>query len=142
MPEIDGQLLEGRALTERECLREGVGHIRKLKECFSAFAARRSTARTPLEAKVNIHGLRDAFRGLALLRGDMRWLFPVRVAERLETELDKEYRAAGRGGSAVAQRTARWQRRCLLLDEMEHRVTALFDRAGAPLLVMPLVTWH
>lgn len=69
MPEIQGQIRSGRPMSERECFVEAIGHIR---------------------------GLRDCLRGLALLRGDMRWLLPVRLTEQMEDGVKKLMNKAGK----------------------------------------------
>ena len=142
MPEVEGQLQEGRPLSERECLREGVGHIRKLIEGFQHMANRTATGRTPLESMIHLHGFRDCFRGLAMLRNDMRWLLPARIAEQMQDQLEAEYKAAGQGGAALVYRTQRWNKRIRLLEELEHNVTRLFDRAAPPLLILPRSEGH
>jgi hypothetical protein len=123
-------------------MREGVGHIKKLVECFRSLAARSATARTPLDAMISIHAMRDCFRGIALMRGDLRWLLPARVAEQMHDQLEAEFRAAGQGGAAIVYRTERWNNRVKLLEELEHKVTRLFDRAAPSLLILPRSEGH
>ena len=141
-PEVPGQLRQGRPLDERECLREGVGHIRKLIEVFTDFERRTATARTPLDAMTHLHAFRDCMRGVALNRMDMRWLLPARVAEMMQDQLEAEYQAAGQGGAALVYRTKRWTQRIRLLREIEHNVTKLFDWAGPPMLIIPRAEGH
>lgn len=57
MPELSGQLHSGSAMSERDCFQQAVHHVQCLRDCF---------------------------RGLALLRGDERWLVPARNMEGLE----------------------------------------------------------
>lgn len=57
MPELTGQRITGTNLSERELFGRAIE---------------------------NIAALRDCFRGLALLRGDERWLLPARQMEALE----------------------------------------------------------
>jgi hypothetical protein len=142
MPEVAGQMQQGREMSERECLREGVGHIRKLREAFQAMAQRYATARTPLDCMIHLHGFRDCFRGIAALRMDMRWLLPARIAEQMEDQLQAEFKVAGQGGVALVYRTERWNHRVKLLEKLEHQVTRLFDRAAPPLLILPRSEGH
>ena len=142
MTEVDGQLKTGIPLTERDCLKEAVRAIRKLIEGFQHMANRTATGRTPLDAMINLHGLRDACRGIALVRSDMRWLLPARIAEQMQDQLEAEYKAAGQGGAALVCRTQRWNKRIRLLEELEHQVTRLFDRAAPPLLILPRSEGH
>lgn len=57
MPELIGQRITGTEVTERDLF---------------------------LRAIENIRSLRDCYRGLALKRGDERWLVPARAMEELE----------------------------------------------------------
>ncbi len=59
MSEIAGQRINGRRLSERDLF---------------------------VRAIENIVSLRDCYRGLALSRGDERWLVPARLMERLEDQ--------------------------------------------------------
>jgi nitrate reductase beta subunit len=57
MPEIAGQIIEGRQMSERELFVHAIQNIKQLRDCY---------------------------RGLALSRGDERWLVPARMMEELE----------------------------------------------------------
>lgn len=58
MPDgVDGQRMFGRTMSERELFTEALGNIKRLRDCY---------------------------RGLALSRGDERWLVPARLMEELE----------------------------------------------------------
>ena len=140
--EVAGQLRAGIPLSEKDCLREATRNIAKLIECFQDFERRTASMRTPLEAMIYIHSFRDCCRGIANLRGDMRWLLPARVAEMMQDQLEAEYRAAGQGGAALAYRTQRWRQRIRLLREIEHNVVKLFERAAKPLLILPRADGH
>lgn len=57
MPEIAGQRITGTPMNERELFGRAIDAI---------------------------HNLRDCYRGLALSRGDEKWLLPARLMEELE----------------------------------------------------------
>lgn len=62
MSDIQGQRHTGTPMTERDCFQRAIFHL---------------------------SGLRDCLRGLALLRGDQRWLLPARVTEQLEDNIKR-----------------------------------------------------
>lgn len=62
MPEIDGQMIVGTALSERDLFQRAIHSIQSLRDCY---------------------------RGLALKRGDERWLVPARMMEQLEDQTKK-----------------------------------------------------
>lgn len=57
MTELAGQRLSGTDMSERELFQRAIHHIQNLRDCY---------------------------RGLALKRGDERWLVPARFMEELE----------------------------------------------------------
>ena len=57
MPELNGQIISGSSLSERDLFVRAIHHIQNLRDCY---------------------------RGLALNRGDERWLVPARMMEQLE----------------------------------------------------------
>ena len=62
MPEIAGQLITGRPMTERECFQGAIHGIQTTRDCL---------------------------RGLALLRNDMRWLIPVRLLDTMKDSIER-----------------------------------------------------
>ena len=62
MPEIGGQRIIGTGLSERDLFQRMLHHTQNLRDCF---------------------------RGMALSRGDERWLVPARMMEQLEDSTKK-----------------------------------------------------
>lgn len=71
MPELAGQRHTGTPLTEKECYSNAIEGLRMA---------------------------RDSLRGLALLRGDGRWLLPVRLLEEIA---DRVTKLKDRGGPSL-----------------------------------------
>ena len=61
-PEIAGQRTSGTRMSERDCFLGAVEHLRGASACI---------------------------RGIALLRGDQRWLLPVRVLDEVTERVTK-----------------------------------------------------
>ena len=144
MPELEGQLREGTPLDERACIREAIGHARKLHEAFSAFADRRSNYKTAAQATSHLRGLRDCMRGIALLRNDMHWLKPVRVLDAVDSEIQKEFGDRARlaqlamvmGGGQVPMLSdpKKWKLRADVVAKMAWLIDDLFTRRQGPKL--------
>ncbi len=139
-PELLNQLKSGTTMDERTCIREAIGHARRLHEKFTLFADSKTTYRTATEATAHLRGLRDCIRGIALLRNDAIWLRPVQILDAVGRELEAEFGerarlgqiAAALGGgqsiSLVGKRKA-WLLRADVIAKMAWHIDDLFTKA-------------
>ena len=130
MPELAGQIQQGRELSEKECFEIAIEGLRTARDhlldvdalFFSTFAVG-----SAIESTVKA---RDGLRGMSLLRGDMRWQQPVRQLDLLIDQMRE------RRGFKVGDQTP-WIMLAGVFDGLAHRVEKLKDRGGRPLLWLP-----